>query len=242
MEIRNIVLYGSGKSKDRIRDLLSQPGLEVTESDDHFLDADLVIAIHSGQTYPGPTEVKQGLFQKADGQAKEDTIFATTASFGITQIASTTKRPSRFIGLNFVFNPFQDKSVVQLVKGLETSGETMEACKTLLSKTPALAIEVQDAPGLILDRVMASVINEAATMLLMGLATIEDIDKVAKSCLNWPAGPFEFADRLGVDEVLATLEVLSREEGPQFRPCRLIKQMVTMRHFGRKTAKGFYSY
>jgi len=242
MEIRNIVLYGSGKSKGRIRDLLSQPGLEVTESDDHFLDADLVIAIDSGKTYPGPTEVRQGLFQTADQQAKGDTIFATTASFGITQIASTTKRPSRFIGLNFVFNPFQDKSVVQLVKGLETSGETTEACKALLSKTPALAVEVQDVPGLILDRVMASVINEAATMVVMGLATIKDIDKVAKSCLNWPAGPFEFADLLGVDEVLGTLEVLSREEGPQFRPCRLIKQMVAMGHFGRKAGKGFYSY
>src|SRR5512143_1329787 len=99
MEIRHVVLYGAGKSKDRIRDLLSQPGLEVTESDDHFRDSDLVIAIDSGQAYPGPTEMKQGLFQRADGQAKEDTIFATTASFGITQIASTTGRPSRFIGL-----------------------------------------------------------------------------------------------------------------------------------------------
>jgi len=79
-------------------------------------------------------------------------------------------------------------------------------------------------------------------MALMGLATVEDIDRVAKSCLNWPAGPFEFADLLGVDEVLGSMEVLSREEGPQFRPCRLIKQMVAMGRLGRKTGKGFYDY
>lgn len=237
MEIRNIVILGTGLLREKIKHLFSHTDMEVTVSDYNFHNADMVIEVSSG-----PIEGKKEVFHMADRQAKKETIFATTSPFGITQIASLTKRPSRFVGLNFVFNPFDEKSLVQIVKALETSDETIEACKALLSKTGAITIEIKDLPGLIVDRVMASVINEGATMCAAGITSVEDIDKVARSCLNWPAGPFELADILGIDEVLAILEFLYQEEGPQFLPCRLLKQMVAMGRLGRKTGSGFYTY
>ena len=187
-------------------------------------------------------EAKKKAFHMAEKQAQEKTIFATTATFGVTEIAAATKRAQRFVGLNFTFNPIEEKCLVQIVKQLETSEETLQACKDLVQKTGAVAVEVEDSPGLILDRVMASIINEAATMYASKIATIEDMDKVTKLCLNWPMGPFEFADTIGIDSVVATLETLSQQKGPQYLPCRVLRQMVALRKLGKKTGRGFYQY
>jgi 3-hydroxyacyl-CoA dehydrogenase len=179
-----------------------------------------------------------GVTEKAPPKA----ILATTASSGITEIAAATKRPQKFIGLNFTFNPFGDKCLVQITKGFETSGETVESCRSLVEEVGAMAIELEDSPGLILDRVIAAVINEAATMYMSKIASVEDIDKIAKLCLNWPMGPFEFADTLGIDNVVATLEVLSQQSGQQYLPCRVLRHMVAAGQLGKKTEKGFYTY
>ncbi len=238
MEISHIVISGSGELKERIKTLLTHPAWKLTDSDDRFFDADLIIRVTSG-----PVETEQKILRAAGGQAKKGAALAVTPSSGITRIASETLAPSRALGLDFAFSPSQGgKVLVQIVKTLETAPEAVQMCKGVFLKASAVAIELQEAPGLILDRVLASVINEAAAMHLSGVADVADIDRVAKSCLNWPAGPFEMADRIGLDKVLDTLEALSREEGPRFLPSRLLRQKVALGHLGRKTGRGFYSY
>jgi len=237
MDINNIVITGTGELAERIEKLFSKAGLNASRSDYNFSNADMVIEV-----FPVDIEAKKKAFHMAEKQAQEKTIFATTATFGVTEIAAATKRAQRFVGLNFTFNPIEEKCLVQIVKQLETSEETLQACKDLVQKTGAVAVEVEDSPGLILDRVMASIINEAATMYASKIATIEDMDKVTKLCLNWPMGPFEFADTIGIDNVLATLETLSQQKGPQYLPCRVLRQMVALGRLGKKTGKGFYQY
>ena len=240
-DITKVVIVGDEELGTKISGLLYRAGLNVTlrTSDDleELADAGMLL-----ESLSGTVEVKSEVLSKCDEKVSPDTILATTASCGITEIAAATRRPEKVIGLNFVFNPFQDASLVQIVKGLETSDETVETCANLLKSTGVTTIEVADSPGLVLDRVMASVLNEAATMHVTKVATVEDIDRITKSCLNWPMGPFEFADIIGIDNVLATLEVLYREEGARFLPCRLLRQMVAMGRLGRKTCKGFYTY
>lgn len=243
MDMDNVVILGTGELAQRIRSLFIKADLKVVMPDltgdcaDKLIDADMVLEAISKDT-----ESKKELLRKCDERAPKKTIFATTAPSGITEIAAATKRPQRFIGLNFTFNPAEEECLIQIVEGLETSGKTLQACKKLVEKVDATAIEVEDSPGLILDRVLATVINEASNMYAAKIATTEDIDKITKLCLNWPMGPFEFADTVGVDNVVATLETLSHQLGPQYLPCRLLTQMVAMGRLGKKTGRGFYQY
>jgi len=182
------------------------------------------------------------LLAEAASGAGENAVVATSGPYGVTEIASATNRPPKVIGLRFTFNPFDDsKCLVQMVKGLETAAETVARCRGLLVKAGATPIAVQDLPGLILERAIASVINEAAEMYSAELAGVEDIDRVTRLCLNWPMGPFEFADYLGIDQVVATLEMIARDE-PRYAPCRLLRQMVAAGKLGKKSGAGFYTY
>ena len=236
--MEKIVIAGVGKTATKIEELLSRAGLKIVLWDDEEMaNADIIL-----ECLPCGTESRKEAFNEWDKKAPPDALLATAASGGVTEIAAAMGRPERVVGLNFVFNPLEEKCLVQIVKGLDTSDETVEACRSLIEKTGATAIVVADAPGLVLDHVMASVINEAAIMFATGVATIEDIDKITRLCLNWPMGPFEFADTIGLDNVLASLESLSQLEGPRFLPCRLIRDMVTMRKLGKKTGRGFYTY
>jgi len=239
-EINKVVILG-GEEAGKIRDLFSQAGLKAVMLDlttDYALgDADLVL-----EALAGDIESRKGALRDLDGKAPPRIILATTVSSGITEMAAATKRPQKFIGLNFTFNPFEEKCLIQIVKGLETSEETVQACKSLVERIGATGVELEDSPGLILDRVMATVINEAATMYMSKLASIEDIDRITKLCLNWPMGPFEFADASGIDNVVATLEVLSQQLGQQYLSCRLLRHMVAAGQLGRKTGRGFYTY
>ena len=221
MEINKVVILGGGEAGEKIRDLFSKAGLRVAMPDlktdylGELADADMVL-----EALPGDMESRKEILRKCDEKAPQKTIFATTASSGITEMAAVTKRPQKTSGLNFTFNPVEEKCLVQIVKQLETSEETLQACKGLVAKVGATAIEVEDSPGLILNRVMAAIINEAATMYASKIATIEDMDKVTRLCLNWPMGPFQFADTIGIDNVVATLETLSQQKGPQYIPVR----------------------
>lgn len=240
--INKLVILGS-EEVGNLRDLFLQAGLEVVMLDlatDYALalsDADLVL-----EALPGDIESRKEALRECDEKAPPKTILATTASPGITEMAAATKRPQRFIGLNFTANPFEKKYLVQITRGLGTSEQTVQTCKSLVERIGATGIELEDSPGLMLDRVIATVINEAATMYMSKLASVEDIDKVTKLCLNWPMGPFEFADTLGIDNVVATLEILSQQVGQQYLPCRLLRHMVAAGQLGKKTGKGFYTY
>jgi 3-hydroxybutyryl-CoA dehydrogenase len=241
-KIKKVIILGSGEAGEKIRDLFSQAGLKVVMlslEEDYIkglADADLVLDALSQDM-----ESRKEALRKCDEKAPAKTVLATTASSGITELAGATKRPQKFIGLNFTANPLTPKYLVQMTKGLETSEETLRTCRELVEEADATAVELEDSPGLILDRVVTTVINEAASMHMSKLASVEDIDKITKLCLNWPMGPFEFADTLGVDNVVATLEVLSQQSGQQYLPCRLLRQMVASGRLGKKTGKGFYT-
>lgn len=240
-EINKVGIIGAGEIATKIEKLLSKAGVKVISAKEgqteKLSDADLIV-----EALLGDVEPRKEALSKCDKETPPNTILATTASWGITEIAAATKRVDRVIGLNFTFNPVEDKCLVQITKTLETSKETVQACKSLGEKTGAKVVEIEDSPGLILDRVMASIINEAATMYASKLATIEDIDKAVKLCLNWAMGPFEFADAIGIDNVVATLEVLSQRKGPQYLPSRVLTQMVALGRLGKKTGKGFHTY
>lgn len=238
-KINSIAIIGADGIGERIGGLFSKAGLKVAFGKKgltkQLSDADMIIEV-----FPD-VQLKKEILRQGDEQASADAILVTTASGGITEIAATAKKRARVIGLNFIFNPSEEKCLVQMVKGLETSAETIEVCRSLVEKAGAVAVTVDDVAGLIADRTMASVINEAATVYLSKVATIEDIDRIARLCLNWSMGPFEFADYVGIDNVLATLEAASKD-GQQYLPCRLLRQMVAAGRLGKKTGKGFYSY
>jgi len=129
-----------------------------------------------------------------------------------------------------------------VVKGLQTSDETVQAVNQFLEKIGVTAVKLQESPGLILDRVISSIVNEAAVMYSSKLATKEDIDKMMKVCVNWPMGPFEFADNIGVDRVVEVLDSMAQQLGPKYQPCFLLRKMVDAGWLGKKRGRGFHIY
>ena len=239
--VGKVLLLGAGEAAGKAAELLAKSGAEVVREEKGFsaknADCDLVI-----EFLEADQAAKAELLAQAAKGTKADTILATSGPYCVTEIAGATDRPQNVIGLSFTFNPIDEsKCLVQMVKGLETSEECLEACRALLEKAGATPVTVQDLPGLILDRTLASVINEAAEMYSNGLAGFEDIDRVMRLCLNWPMGPFEFADHLGVDRVVSTLDMIARDE-PRYAPCRVLRQMVAAGKLGKKCQQGFYKY
>jgi 3-hydroxybutyryl-CoA dehydrogenase len=189
------------------------------------------------------TDVKGPIFETLDAAAPDDAILASnTSSISITWLAAQTSRPDQVIGMHF-FNPVPVMKLVEVVRGLDTSDATFDAVENLaldLGKTP---VEVNDAPGFVSNRVLMPMINEAVFCLMEGVASEEDIDTVMNLGMNHPMGPLTLADFIGLDVCLGIMEVLHRELGDdKYRPCPLLRKMVTAGHLGRKSGQGFYSY
>ena len=186
---------------------------------------------------------KQMLFRRLEEICPPNVIFASnTSSISITQMASSTKRPKRFIGMHFS-NPVPVMRLVEVVRGLRTSDETCAIITELGKSLGKVPIEVNDYPGFAGNRVVLPMINEAVYALMEGVGTKEAIDGVVKLGMNYPMGPLEVADLIGLDVCLHILEVLHRELGdPKFRPCPLLRKMVAAGYLGRKTGRGFYTY
>jgi len=195
------------------------------------------------ESAPENLEIKQELLEALSGIVTDRCIIATnTSSLSVTRLASFVARPERFIGMHF-FNPVPMMSLVEVVRGLRTSDETVAVVREFaeaLGKTP---IDVKDLPGFVVNRVLFPMINEAAFAVSEGVTDAEGIDACMKGGCNHPMGPLELADLVGLDVVCAILQSLHSEYGnPRYAPCLEIVKRVEAGWLGRKTGRGFYDY
>jgi 3-hydroxybutyryl-CoA dehydrogenase len=195
------------------------------------------------ESAPEDLEIKQELLEAVSGIVTDRCIIATnTSSLSVTKLASFVTRPERFVGMHF-FNPVPMMSLIEVVRGLRTSSETVAAVREFaqaLGKTP---IEVKDHPGFVVNRVLFPMINEAAFALSEGVSDAEGIDACMKGGCNHPMGPLELADLVGLDVVVAILQSLYQEYGnPRYSPCLELIKRVEAGWLGRKTGRGFYNY
>jgi 3-hydroxybutyryl-CoA dehydrogenase len=205
---------------------------------DKIVQCDLVI-----EAVAEDFELKKSIFQKIDVIADRDTIFiSNTSTLSLTKIAECTSRPEKIIGMHFL-NPVPKIPLVELIKCLHTSNETVEKIKKFATRIGKTAVEVYEYPGYVTTRAIVPLLNEAMYILLEGVATAKDIDTAMRLGYNFQMGPLELADSMGLDEVLAWMETLWKTLGePRYRACPILRKLVRERKLGKKTGEGFYKY
>ena len=212
----------------------------ITRSTDYeaLADCDLVV-----EAIVENADVKRDVFARLDGLCKPEAILASnTSSISITEIAAATKRPGQVIGMHFM-NPVPIMKLVEVIRGQLTSDETMQAITDAVDSLGKTAVEANDYPGFVANRILMPMINEACFALMEGVADARSIDEVMKLGCNHPMGPLTLADFIGLDICLSILNVLHAELGdPKYRPCPLLKRMVAAGLLGRKSGRGFYTY
>ena len=223
-------------SLDEVDDALKR--IEGTLDRGALADADFVIEAATERV-----EVKKTIFQELDKIARPKVILASnTSSISITKLAAQTGRPDRVIGMHF-FNPVPVMKMVEVIRGLQTSQETYETVATLAEKLGKTAVEVNDAPGFVSNRVLMPLLNEAMYAVMEGVATADAVDEVFRLGMAHPMGPLTLADFIGLDVCLDIMRVLHEGLGdPKYRPCPLLVRMVDAGWLGRKSGRGFYTY
>ncbi len=187
-------------------------------------------------------ELKIDLFRKLDEACPAHTILATnTSTMSPTEIGAATSRPEKCIAMHF-FNPVHKMKLIEIVKGLDTSGETVEKVKEVSGRIGKTCVEVNEFPGFVTSRMNCLIGNEAMNMLVEGVASARDIDNALKLGLNHPMGPLELADIVGLDSRLRNMEYLYKTLGEKYRPSPILAKYVKAGRLGKKTGKGFYEY
>ncbi len=212
--------------------------IEPTADWEGLKDAEMVIEAVFEQF-----ESKREVFGVLDQICGSEVILASnTSSISITRLGASTQHPARVVGMHFM-NPVPRMKLVEVIRGLATSAETIEATKALALRLEKVPIEVRDSPGFVTNRVLIPMLNEAAFTLMEGVADAKAIDQVLKLGMHHPMGPLELADLIGLDICLDIMEVLYDSfKDSKYRPCPLLRQMVDGGWLGRKSGRGFYDY
>ena len=230
-------LVSKGKMTEEVKeDILSR----ISGTTDMNLAADCDLVVEAAVEN---MKIKKEIFAELDKICKPETILASnTSSLSITEVASATSRPEKVIGMHF-FNPAPVMKLVEIIRGMATSQETFDAVKELSLAIGKEPVEVAEAPGFVVNRILIPMINEAAFIKMEGVSDIAGIDAAMKLGANHPMGPLELGDFVGLDICLAIMDVLYNETGDsKYRACPLIRKMVRGGNLGVKSGKGFYVY
>ena len=223
-------------SSEAKNDILAR--IKTSTEIENFAEMDLVI-----EAVVENLEIKKDIFSKLDKVTKNECILATnTSALSITEIAAATARADKVIGIHF-FNPVAVMKLVEVIKAASTSQESYQQVSEFVNEINKNAVEVKEAPGFVVNRILIPMINEAIFILQEGVAAAEDIDTAMKLGANHPIGPLALADLVGLDVCLAIMNTLHEELGEdKYRPCPLLRKKVRAEQLGRKTGKGFYDY
>ena len=227
--------------RDKLDEEVMREGLErISTTEDLKVavsEADLVI-----EAAPEKMDLKLEIFGKLDEWCPEHAVLATnTSTMSPTEIAAGTNRPDRCMAMHF-FNPAHKMKLVELIRGLETTDETVETARSVAERMDKETVEVNEFPGFVTSRINCLVGNEAMNMLVEGVASAADIDKALKLGLGYPMGPLELADLVGLDTRLRNLEYLHEMLGEKYRPSPLLYKLVAAGHLGKKSGRGIYEY